>query len=184
MTGKKLQRLIARAQQGDAKAFGRLYDLYAGRVYAFARSRTKSAHDAEDVTATVFLKVWESIDTYSDAGVPFTAWLFRVARNTAVDEHRRDARRPALVDEFPDEPAPESTEAAVIARADADRLRATVRLLTEEQAAVIALRYWSDLSIQETADALGKNANAVKQLQHRAVRSLARLLEEQEHRES
>jgi len=176
--------LIAQAQHGDAKAFGRLYDLYAGRVYAFVRSRTKSAHDAEDVTATVFLKVWESIGSYSNAGVPFTAWLFRVARNTAVDEHRRDARRPTLVEEFPDQPSPQSTEAIVIARADADRLHDTVQLLTEEQAAVIALRYWSDLSIQETAEVLGKNANAVKQLQHRAVRSLARLLEKQENHDA
>ncbi|NTW29173.1 MAG: sigma-70 family RNA polymerase sigma factor [Coriobacteriia bacterium] len=179
MTEKKLTRLIARAKKGDSIAFGRLYDEYANRVYAFVRSRTSSAHDAEDVTATVFLKVWESLGSYDNNGVPFSAWLFRIARNAAVDEYRRGERRPIPTDGAPDDTVwADSAEVLAVARADAEMLRSAVRLLTEEQASVIALRYWWDLSIKETAESLGKNENAVKQLQHRAVKSLARILQE------
>lgn len=181
MTDKRLARLIGRARRGDVAAFGRLYDEYADRVYAFVRFRTGSAHDAEDVTATVFLKAWESIGSYNERGVPFSAWLFRIARNAAIDEYRKSEHRPVPMEELP--PAEErvdSPELRVIANADAGRLRAAVAGLTADQGAVIALRYWSDLSTKETATALGKNENTVKQLQHRAIKSLARMLEEGE----
>lgn len=179
VTDKKVARLVAKAQRGDDVAFGRLYDAYADRVYSFVRSRTASTHDAEDVTATVFLRAWESLASYRDEGVPFAAWLFRIARNAAIDEHRRNGHRPEPTEDLPDDTGcAESTEAVVVARADAEKIRGAVRLLTEEQASVIALRYWADLSLKETADVLGKNENAVKQLQHRAVRALARILQE------
>lgn len=181
MTDKHLARLIGRARRGDVAAFGRLYDEYADRVYAFVRFRTGSAHDAEDVTATVFLKAWESIGSYDHRGVPFSAWLFRIARNAAIDEYRKADRRPVPTEELPpSEDCADGPELRAIASADADRLRRAVGALTGDQGAVIALRYWSDLSTKETAAALGKNENAVKQLQHRAMKSLARILEEDE----
>jgi len=179
VTGRRLARVIRRACDGDPRAFGRLYDEYADRVYAFVRSRTDSSHDAEDVTAAVFLKAWEAIGSYDDRGLPFSAWLFRIARNAVVDEYRRGARRPIPIDEQVEpEEADEGPDVAVIAAADAARVREAVRALTEEQAQVIALRYWWDMSIKETAQALGKNENAIKALQHRAVRSLTRMLAE------
>ena len=176
---RRLTRTVRRARGGDAKAFGLLYDEYSGRVYAFIRSRVESTHDAEDVTATVFLKAWEAIRSYDERGLPFSAWLFRIARNAIVDEYRRTTRRPAPTDEPIEAGEPvEGPEAAVVAAADAARVRAAVGALTEEQAAVIALRFWWDMSLKETAEAIGKNENAVKALQHRAVRALARALEE------
>jgi RNA polymerase sigma-70 factor (ECF subfamily) len=175
---RKTARLVQRARKGDVVAFGRLYDEYAGRVYAFVRTRTKSAHDAEDVTATVFLKAWESIRSYDDRGLPFSAWLFRIARNAAIDEHRRSARIPIPIEESAADRAIEAPDEAIIAKVDAEKLRQAVRELTEEQASVIALRFWWDLSLRETAEALGKNENAVKALQHRATRTLARILQE------
>lgn len=174
--------MVRRACDGDAKAFGRLYDEYAGRVYAFIRSRVDCASDAEDVTATVFLSAWQAIGTYNDRGLPFSAWLFRIARNAVIDEYRRKARRPVPVEESPDtEETAEPADIAAIAAVEAGRVRAAVRMLTDEQAAVIAMRFWWDMSIKDTADALGKNGNAIKALQHRAVKSLARLLEEGVH---
>ena len=171
-------RLVQRARRGDAVAFGRLYDEYADRVYAFVRARTSSAHDAEDVTATVFLKAWESIRSYDDRGLPFSAWLFRIARNAQVDEYRRSARAPIPVEELAAEGRVEAPDESVIARVDTEKLRRAVRELTEEQASVIALRFWWDLSLKETAEAMGKNENAIKALQHRATRTLARMLRE------
>jgi RNA polymerase sigma-70 factor (ECF subfamily) len=179
VTDRRLARLVHRACDGDPRAFGRLYDEYADRVYAFVRSRTGSSHDAEDITAAVFLKAWEAIGSYDDRGLPFSAWLFRIARNAVVDEYRRGTRRPVPTEEpLEPEEADEGPDVAVIAAADAARVREAVRALTEEQALVIALRFWWDMSIRETAQALGKNENAIKALQHRAVRSLARMLEE------
>ena len=180
MTEQHLERLVARAREGDTRAFGRLYDTYADRVYAFVRARTASSHDAEDITATVFLKAWEAIGSYDDRGVPFAAWLFRIARNAVVDEYRRGARRPTVSDaeEFAEVPASVSVDVTVFERVDADRVRKAVGRLTEEQSAVLVLRFWWDMSLKDTADALGKNENAIKALQHRAMRSLARALEE------
>jgi len=179
-TQRHLAKLVARACGGDGRAFGRLYDEYADRVYAFVRARTESVQDAEDLTATVFLKAWERIDSYDDRGLRFSAWLFRIARNALVDEYRRAGRQPRLVEgsESLPEPAAEGPEMRVIAAADTQRLRRAVRELTDEQASVIALRFWWDLSLKETAEALDKNENSVKALQHRAVRALARMLQE------
>lgn len=182
MTERRLARTVRRACGGDAKAFERLYDEYADRVYAFVRSRVDSTADAEDVTAIVFLKAWEAIGSYGDRGLPFSAWLFRIARNAVVDEYRRKARRPVPVEETPETgESVEPADVAAIAAADAAQVRAAVGMLTDEQAAVIAMRFWWDMSLKETADALGKNENAVKALQHRAIRTLARLLHEGGH---
>ena len=179
-TQRHLAKLVARACGGDGRAFGRLYDEYADRVYAFVRARTESVQDAEDLTATVFLKAWERIDSYDDRGLPFSAWLFRIARNALVDEYRRANRQPRPLDEPASLPETEvdGPEMQVVAAADAQRLRQAVRELTEEQASVIALRFWWDLSLKETAEALDKNENSIKALQHRAVRALARMLQE------
>lgn len=175
---RKIARLVQRARKGDVVAFGHLYDEYADRVYAFLRTRTRTPHDAEDVTATVFLKAWESIRSYDERGLPFSAWLFRIARNAAVDEHRRNVRLPVPTEEPASEQAIDGPDEAVIAKVDTEKLRQAVRMLTEEQSSVIALRFWWDLSLKETAEAMGKNENAVKALQHRATRTLARMLQE------
>lgn len=178
MTERKLARLVARASRGDVGAFGKLYDEYADRIYGYARARGRGVHDAEDITATVFLKAWESIGGYDERGVPFSAWLFRIARNAMIDDHRRSGRIPVPVEDPEPEGVIEGPEHEVLLRADAARLREAVCELTAEQASVIALRYWWDLSLKETAFALDRSENAIKALQHRAVRTLARMLRE------
>jgi len=178
LTDKRLARLAGRARHGDVAAFGRLYDEYADRVFGFARARGFSVHDAEDLTATVFLKAWESIGGYSDRGVPFSAWLFRIARNAMVDDYRRGQRAPIPVEDLEPDGVVDGPEDAVVMHVESERLRAAIRQLTSDQASVIALRYWWDLSLKDTAAALDKNENSIKALQHRAVRALARLLQE------
>ena len=179
MGERTLERTIRRACTGDPRAFGRLYDEYADRIYAFVRSRVSPAEDAEDVTATVFMKAYEAIGSYDDRGLPFSAWLFRIARNAIVDHYRRSERVPTPTEDLSEADAEVSgPEQAAVLAADRETLRAAVRQLTDEQAAVIALRFWWDSSLEETALALGKNTNAIKALQHRAVRSLARILGE------
>ncbi|MDH4139713.1 MAG: RNA polymerase sigma factor [Coriobacteriia bacterium] len=175
-----IDRLVRRAVRGDATAFGSIYDAYVDRVYAFVCSRVRDAHDAEDVTETVFLKAFEAIRDYDLRGLPFGAWLFRIARNATIDFVRRSARTPDAVEDIGDYigPADDDVEAEVDARIGGETVRAAVGRLTEEQAAVIACRYFWDMDIRTTARVLDRTQGAVKALQHRALRSLAKVLEE------
>lgn len=175
-----VERLIRRAQQGDSRAFARLYDLFFDRVFGFVRARVSDVEDAKDLTATVFMRAWEALPAYDVRGVPFAAWLFRIARNAIIDEYRRASREPQRVHEEDAEAVadPQSLDETVIALSDAQRVREALRGLTEEQAAVIVLRFLWDLPIAEVADALGKTEGAVKAMQHRAVRMLAKRLAE------
>jgi RNA polymerase sigma-70 factor (ECF subfamily) len=178
MDDRQLEKQVRRAVEGDARAFGRIYDAYADRVFKFVRARVGSVHDAEDITETVFLKAYEAIGRYDSRGVPFGAWLFRIARNATTDHHRRRGRAPQTVEESHAETVagPESVERVVLREIDAERLRTAVRALTDEQAEVIALRFFWGMSNRETAEALEKTEGAVKALQHRAIRSLEREL--------
>ena len=175
------RRLVRRASHGDADAFGELYDMYADRVYGYCKARVGSVHDAEDLTETVFLRAYEAIGSYKDRGLPFGAWLFRIAHNVVVDHARRRARRPDEPGEIPElgDDAPGPEESALVG-CDAERVRACLTRLTEEQAAVITMRFLWDFDISETARVLGKSDGAVKALQHRALRSLARMLSDDE----
>ncbi len=139
MSDQHIDRLIARSGAGDPGAFGKLYDVFADRVYAYARTRVSSVQDAEDVTETVFLKAWEAISSYDNRGLPFSAWLFRIARNVIVDGYRRESRMPSTVDISAAEAMPDRVmvDEEALARLDAETIRAAVRQLTDEQAAVV-----------------------------------------------
>lgn len=182
LSDRHIDRLVARSVAGDPRAFGKLYDEYAGRVYAFVRGRVGSAEDAEDLTASVFLKAWEAIGGYDDRGLPFGAWLFRIARNAVIDSYRRSARAPEYasaedVTDTVDEAA--VVDEAVFVRIEIQEIRDAMESLTEEQRSVLMLRFIWGLDLRDSAQALGKTEGAVKALQHRAVRSLARLLAEE-----
>jgi len=176
-----IEKLIARAVAGDASAFGKLYDSYVDRIYAYVRSRITSPHDAEDVTETVFLKAWEAISSYDDRGLPFTAWLFRIARNAIVDSYRRAGRAPQLVDVSAAEtlPAADCVDDVVLGVVETARLRDALATLTDEQAAVVAMRFIWDMSLKDVAVALEKTEGAIKAMQHRALRALAGVLAEE-----
>jgi len=178
VSDRHIDRLIARSSAGDPQAFGRLYDVFADRVYAYARGRVPSVQDAEDVTETVFLKVWEAIASYDNRGLPFSAWLFRIARNVIVDSYRHESRMPPTVDISAAEATPDRTviDDEVIARLGAASIQAALRELTDEQASVVTMRFMWDMSLKDVADALGKTEGAIKALQHRAMRALAALL--------
>ncbi len=175
-----IDRLVRRALNGDADAFGRIYDVYVDRVYTYACARVNDPHEAEDVTEVVFLKAFEAIGTYDRRGLPFGAWIFRIARNATIDHARRSARVPKPVEDLIEQvgPDPVTVEEQVVARVDDAIIKNAIRRLTDDQASVIACRFFWDMDIRETARALGRTEGAVKALQHRALRSLARILEE------
>jgi RNA polymerase sigma-70 factor, ECF subfamily len=186
LADRHIERLVAKASRGDARAFAKLYDAYADRVYGFVRQRVRDARDAEEIVETVFLKAWQALSGYEERGLPFSAWLFRIARNAVIDEVRRSDRVPVTAEMAEAESMPDGpqVDATVLANLDGERVRVTIARLTEEQAAVVTMRFLWDVSLRDTASALDRTEGAVKALQHRALRALAKLLDEERSDES
>jgi RNA polymerase sigma-70 factor (ECF subfamily) len=171
-----IEQLVRDAKAGDARAFDALVDLYADRIYRFVRSRV-AASDAEDVTQRVFVRMIEGLPRYEERGVPFGAWLFRIARNTIVDDvrERRDDV-PLDVAIGHEHPAPGPAEFVASAAGNA-AVRVALAYLPADQRDVLALRFFGDLSTREIAAALGKPEGSVRVLQFRALRAMRRRLE-------
>lgn len=167
-------RLVSRAKAGDAEAFGALYDAYAERVYRFLLIRVGQPADAEDLLQQVFLRVIESLPRYEQRGLPFGAWLFRIARNAAIDfgRARRITGRLDPADAWavdPLEPAELVERAAELAA-----LRTALDALSSEQRDVIVYRFFAGLSHAEIGALVGKREGNVRVIQHRALDALRR----------
>jgi RNA polymerase sigma-70 factor (ECF subfamily) len=170
------QELIRLAKQCDPSAFARIYEHYYEDVYNYILHRLAMTSVAEDLTAEVFLKALESIDSYTFRGVPLLAWLFRIARNMVVDY----VRGPWPV-EVPLKEGLVTEEGAgdVFEREFTQQyLIQALSSLTEDQQDVIVLRIVDGFSVTDVAQILGKSEGAIKSLQRRALDSLSRVLEE------
>jgi RNA polymerase sigma-70 factor (ECF subfamily) len=169
-----IDELVARAKAGDADAWAALYDRFADPIYRFLFARVQQPADVEDLLQRVFLKVIEALPLYEERGLPFGAWLFRIARNTVIDFAR--ARRPSapLEDalEHPDDtPGP----AALAERADTrTRIRTALSTLTDEQRDVIVYRFFAGLTPSEIGALMGKREGSIRALQFRALATLRR----------
>lgn len=166
------QALVERAR-ADPDAFGALYDRYVDRIYRFAFHRTGGHADAEDVTAQTFHRAFERIGAYEWRGVPFGAWLFRIARNALVDRTRRG--HAVSLDQIADgEPAADDApcELALEAREALDEVWAAVAQLAPMQRRAVTLYYGRDLSHAEVGRRLGRSEAAAKQLVYRAIKTL------------
>ncbi len=168
--------LVARAVGGDGPALGQLYDQFHERIFRYLLARSGRIEEAEDLTGEVFLRVVRNIQRYRSQGVPFSAWLFRIAHNVVASHHRANGRRPDVIpiDEDHAAVADPAVEAAV--RADLRAVRAALVHLPKHQRAVVELRFFADLSVSETAAVLGKNDGLVRVLQHKGLRRLQQLL--------
>ncbi len=172
--------LVTRAQAGDAEAFGQLYDRYVDLIYRYVYYRVGSQALAEDLVSETFLRALRRIGTFTWQGRDFAAWLVTIARNLVVDHYKSGRYRleisTADLLEAGDRPTQDSPEGAVLTALSNAVLLEAVRRLGPEQQECIVLRFLQGLSVSETAQAMGKNEGAIKALQYRAVRSLARLL--------
>ena len=164
--------LVRAAKSGDASAFGELYERYRDPIYRYCLSRTGTAHEAEDLTSDVFVKALQSIDRYQERGLPFVAFLYRIARNAAIDRSRT-LKQPLSVDELVTEPASrQNVEADATLAVDRSILLAALTKLKAEHRDVIVMRFIEGYSALEVAAALGKTEGAVRTLQHRALERL------------
>lgn len=173
----QIETILAAASTGAAWAFDALYRDFAPSVSGYLR--VQGAWDPEDLCSEVFLAVFKGLDAFRGGDREFRAWLFSIAHHRVVDERRRRSRR--VVEVVRDEVAPgpvaaSETEARAIASVEAERIERLCRRLSADQRHVILLRLVADLSLEETAQALGKTTGAVKALQHRGLQTLKTVL--------
>ena len=167
--------LIARARASERAAWDEIFQRHYHRVYVFVFCRVGDVTAAEDLTADVFVEAWKGIDRFSYRGVPLIAWLYRIAHNLLADflEKRRKSRTQPL-EEGPREVADPRDEAESVALWD--MVSNAFKKLTREQQMVLVSRFLEGLSVAETAALLGKNENAVKALEFRALKSVRKIL--------
>lgn len=175
-----LRGVVRRASRGDEEAAARLFDEYYPRVYRYAAARLGPGPTAEDAASETFAKVVREIERFKWRGAGFEGWLFRIARNAIVDIQRR-AGRETLTEELvePREPSHDGSPEAVFAGIEtATELRAVLDELPPEQREVLLLRFGAGLDTNETGRAMGRNANAIRQLQLRALRNIRAMIPE------
>ncbi|MBM9620110.1 ECF subfamily RNA polymerase sigma factor, BldN family [Streptomyces zhihengii] len=174
----RMMDLVERAQAGEAEAFGRLYDQYSDTVYRYIYYRVGGKATAEDLTSETFLRALRRISTFTWQGRDFGAWLVTIARNLVADHFkssrfRLEVTTGEMLDANEVERSPEDSVLESLSNA---ALLEAVRKLNPQQQECVTLRFLQGLSVAETARAMGKNEGAIKTLQYRAVRTLARLL--------
>ena len=167
------ERIMIDAAQRDRAAFAPLYERYVDQIFAYAHTLTHNREIAEDVTAATFAKALEDLPRFEWRGVPYSAWLYRVAANIVA----RRARRPAAVGlDGHEVAAGGSPEAIVEQRERDDEVRAAVAGLPADQRQAVLLRFGGDLRNREIAGIMGRSEGAVKLLTFRAMTSLRRQL--------
>jgi RNA polymerase sigma-70 factor (ECF subfamily) len=165
--------LVARAGT-DALAFGALYERYVARIYNYVYYRTGDHHEAEDLTARTFQRAMAHIGGYHDRGVPFSAWLYRIAHNLVANWHRDQGRRQvmgleeaALIGASRERP-----ESAAEVNEERERLLAAIRRLPAERQQLLILKFVERLSNAEVGKIMGRTEGAIKSLYHRTLISL------------
>lgn len=170
--------LVELARQ-DPGAFGELYERHVDRIYAYIYHRVGNAHDAEDLTARTFHRALDRLDQYEDRGLPFSAWLFRIAHNLVANWHRdRHRRRLLSIDRLwghsRDEDSPESQ---VERQARQAALWSAIQRLPEERQNLLILKFGGQLTNIEIGELLEKSESAIKSLYFRTLASLRKDLE-------
>lgn len=175
----RIAALVDLARGGDTEAFAAIYDAYVDQVYRYVYYRCSSHALAEDLTSETFLRALRRIDSFTWQGKDIGAWLVTIARNLVAD-HVKSSRfrlEVSTADMLDADRADDGIEEAVVARLQNAALVDAVRRLKPEQQECIVLRFLQGLSVAETALAMGRTEGAVKQLQLRAVRALAKLVQ-------
>jgi RNA polymerase sigma-70 factor (ECF subfamily) len=176
--------LVERAQAGESAAFGLIYDRYVDTVFRFVYFRVGNRQLAEDLTSDTFLRALKRIGSFTWQGRDLGAWLVTIARNLVADHfksgrYRLEVTTGDVLDADREDRGPEgSPESAVVDHITNVALLTAVKQLNPEQQECIVLRFLQGFSVAETAQTMGKNEGAIKALQYRAVRALARLLPE------
>lgn len=176
----EVRRLVEAAQAGDKQSLEDLYLLHYDRIYSYLHLKLGNQHDAEDLTTQTFLRMIEALPKFQWRSLPFSAWLFRIAHNLAVDRFRA-ASRYQLQDEVPEPPAhaaPRSAEDEASHSLGRQSMLDMIEGLSDDQRQVLTLKFVYGFTNSEVSGILQKSEGAVKSLQHRALVSLQKSMSE------
>ena len=164
---------LVAAARVQPEVFGQLYQRHVAPIYRYVRTRTASGEEAADVTQGVFIKAMASLDRYQP-GSPFTAWLFRIARNASTDAYRR-RRKLVGLDALPEpvlESMADSPEDVVLKQERLSRLRTLVAGLDSDKQELLALRFGAGLTLRQIGEVVGKREGAIKKQMSRVMAAL------------
>lgn len=165
-------RLVARAVQGDAEAFGDLYELHLDAIYRYVYYRLSNHQDTEDLTERVFLKAWENMPGYRVGKTPFRAWLYRIAHNTVIDHYRAQQEALPLSEDLSIVDTSIDLEQQLLLKERSERLAKVISRLSPDHQHVLILRFIEGLSTKEVAQILNRSVGGVRVLQHRALKEM------------
>jgi RNA polymerase sigma-70 factor, ECF subfamily len=166
---------LAQAGEGSNEAFGVLYERYVSRIYNYIYYRTGNQADAEDLTARVFFRAMHHIKNYQNRGLPFSAWLYRIAHNLVANWHRDNSRRPEItLDEgmIVHHQGQEHPENVLLKSEERERLLRMIRRLPPDRQQLLILKFVEHQSNAEIGQIMGRTEGAVKSLYHRTLLSL------------
>ena len=174
---------IPQAAQGDAEAFGYLFQKYVTAIFNYIYYRTGNQHDAEDITARVFHRAFGHISSYKYMGVPFSAWLYRIAHNLVANYHRDSSRKRevSLEDHLDLHTPSDHPETVLLINQDNEALLTAIRKLTPDRQQLLILKYVEHLSNSDIAVIMGRSEGAIKSLYHLTLQALKTFLGENEH---
>ena len=166
--------LVALAKSGDKDAFGELYERYLDKIYNYVFYRTGNHHDAEDLTARVFFRAMAHIENYTERGVPFQAWLYRIAHNLVANWHRDRGRRKVIpLDEYiASSLKSESPDHHAEANEEREALLKAIRTLPEERQQLLIMKFVEHRSNAEIGEVMERTEGAIKSLYHRTLIAL------------
>ncbi len=170
------EQVIKQVKNGDAEAYGMLYEQYAEVIFRYVYSHLDNRLDAEDLTEEIFLRAWRALPKYDERGLPFSAFLFRIARNSLIDYYRQ-RKVVQSIEDIEVQSKEAGPEEAVDVRIEDRNLRETIAKLREDYRNVLIFRFLSGLSPEETAQVMQRSVGAVRVLQHRALTALKDLME-------
>lgn len=176
----EVESIVARATGGDTEAFGRLYDIYADRIYRHIYYRTSSLEDARDLTQEVFLKAWQGLPRYERTRAPFLAWLFTIAHNRVIDYYRTKKSHSYLDNQIVMEDIDKGPEKLVEVKFTQQEVRRAILQLPEEQQQVILMSFIEGLEYSEIAAALNKSEGNIRVIVHRALKKMREVLDKAE----
>jgi len=177
-SSQELARLVEQGQQGNREALEELYLIHFDRIYSYLHMSVGNRHDAEDLTTQVFVKMLESIGKFRWRSAPFSAWLFRIAHNLAMDHFRANKRwQPEEDVPEPDPGEGSAAEDEALQLIGRQSMLQMIEKLSHEQQQVLTLKFVFNFSNAEAATILDKTEGAIKSLQHRALASLQRQLD-------
>lgn len=175
------EEVVALASKGDKEAFGVLYERNVERIYNYVYYRTGNIHDAEDLTARVFQRAMNHIQNYQDRGVPYSAWLYRIAHNLIANWHRDKKRKVEIsLTDTPLVSKDNAPDVEVIKNQQRDHLLRIIKTLPEERQSLLILKFVEHYSNAEIGAIMGRSEGAIKSLYHRTLLSLRETLGDSE----